>query len=54
MEPMKRHTTFRIGGPVVYISPGSEVRRAERGAEPVKRVKISHGPSWEMEQPVSQ
>ena len=25
MEPMKRHTTFRIGGPAaVYISPGSE------------------------------
>ena len=38
MEPMKRHTTFRIGGPAaVYISPGSEEKR-----------KISHGPSWEM------
>ena len=25
MEPMKRHTTFRIGGPAaVFISPGSE------------------------------
>ena len=63
MEPMKRHTTFRIGGPAaVFISPGSilifalglNLTRAERGPEPVKRRKypLDHPGKWK--QPVSQ
>ena len=54
MEPMKRHTTFRIGRTGSCIYQSRFRRRAERGPEPVKRRKypLDHPGKWK--QPVSQ
>ena len=54
MEPMKRHTTFRIGGPAaVFISPGSEEELREvLNLLKKKIIPWTHPGKWK--QPVSQ